>query len=774
MARIRVVIDEKTRWHPAGLDVWRVTNEDEYYAARRRIRDAMKGTQSVVVWVTNPQLGTWFNDLSEEEEVEIFVYNVLQQLADALGVSVDTLPLIVDEQLCEQQDLIARAHSNPPHQNESITSWVLRTTLGEPWGKPCVAPHTVGQALTALAKCHAISEGLERLVVKQLHKWSQGQVAPKMWAWLEEDCVRRARCILTCWATKGYGEVQRNWLAQEGYTPEETQSALQLLQEIDTLQIQREPSVSYRLRQIMKAELADCISHNGVRALQAATSRLQEEIMALMEYLTTRAEDGQLLSPDESDCISDWIKPCRSTAAGQQVHIMAQLLREASLPRPFPTHGEWQKIKQWLANSYLQAYQCRAVTFRLDEIDEYTAAFEEWLVSNYHQLHMQERIGPHRFINCLADRLKDGVVLLVIVDGVPYLAMQHLLHTMRNTQACAVHEEEMFLSLLPSTTAINKQCILTGELPDHVVTINQDVMAARFNITPQQVITTIIDDSTALANFVFSPEQLYIVHYRAVDQSLLHKPMTPLRRWTQAYVQMEKIGDALGKLFLNATEQGLGLWAGLISDHGWSELPTSAVGVEVPECLLHNIDHGRILLGRADKAYGWALESSKFFLCEPCTLAKGYQYFGRRPQGAVHGGATPQETAILGVWVTNTNVRTVSDLVVQVQDTVMRGHPDNPITLRIINPNEEPIEICEIRLPSFQAKKSFPVKVQRNGYCDLHALCDASSAREDDLILSGNIIWDIKGQRHIQPVVLRIPTMGAAKANRSFEDMFQV
>ncbi len=775
MARIKIVVDNKARWLSVGSHAWRVTNEDEYYAARRMIRDAINATGSIIVWVTNARFGRWFDDLYEEEEVELVTYDPRRELADALQLSVDELPLVVDEQLCEAHDLITEARRNPPHQGEGIVSWILRTLMGEPWGQSRLSFEAIGQVLTMLANDDAASDGLNRLVVQQLHRWSRGQVWPQVWAWLSEDCSRRARCLLACWATSGYGGVQRSWLTQEGYTPEETNSALQLLQAIDISRALVEPSVSHRLRQIMKAELADRLHRDGVPALEAARSHLHEEIIALTEYLRGRAADGKPLSSKESDRITDWVKPCQRTAGGQQAHIMTQLLRDASLPGQFPGQGDWHEVKQWLTDAYLPAYRSRAVTSRLNELSNYVMAFEEWFIDNYHRLHMQERIGPHRFADDIKGKLKHGAVLLLLMDGAPYPAMQHLLGKVRGEQALTVHEEQMFLALLPSTTTTNKQSILVGQLPDHAIAINEEVIATKFGISPQQVSMNVIDDPTALTNFAFLPGWLYVVHYRTIDQSYLHKPMAALKRWTESYLQMEKVGEVLRNLFTNATQQDLGLWVGCISDHGWSELPASASQIDIPETLLSNVNHGRVLTGIADEDYGWALEPSKFFITEACTLAKGYGYFGRCPQGAVHGGATPQEVATLGVWLANTELKTFQKLVLQVQDRVVPGVVDNQITLRIINPNEEPVQVHKVSVPCLSIEEpDWPVELAGGAHCDLCALCDASSVRADYLDLSGNVTWDSEGQRHTQSVALRVPTVRAAQTVKSFEDMFRV
>ena len=86
------------------------------------------------------------------------------------------------------------------------------------------------------------------------------------------------------------------------------------------------------------------------------------------------------------------------------------------------------------------------------------------------------------------------------------------------------------------------------------------------------------------------------------------------------------------------------------------------------------------------------------------TIATGYSYLGRRPHGAVHGGATPQETVVFGFWATTLSVTALADLGLTVTGTVRRAVKDNAVVVRLVNPNAEAVMVHRAVLHGLQIR----------------------------------------------------------------------
>jgi hypothetical protein len=250
--------------------------------------------------------------------------------------------------------------------------------------------------------------------------------------------------------------------------------------------------------------------------------------------------------------------------------------------------------------------------------------------------------------------------------------------------------------------------------------------------------------------------------------------MASLDRWLRAQSALRDLSRSLVQFVEDAERRGLRVWLGCANDHGWTELPSDAQPVLIPQELADRIAHGRLLKGIAEERYGLALDAAGFFLSEPCTIAAGYTYFGTRPHGAVHGGATPQEVAVSGWWATNAPLPKPLDLGVEIVGQIRRAVAANQAVLRLHNPNPAPIDVAVIDLKPLAIREpDLPLTITDGGTAEIEANCDASAAR-DTLQVAGKICWRWRGQSQSQSVRMQVATVGAAEADQGFEGMFDV
>jgi hypothetical protein len=779
MATLEIVLDRYRRYHSHGTSAFSVDTEGQYREARRAIRAALRSGDRLVVIVLNPKMATWFDDLKRDSRVEIIEYTARQQVAMVLGIMVSEMPELLTEELCESLDLAELAMSLPRQPGERVLSWVLRVVVGDPWGKNEIAPADICAALVALANCKAQLELISPLLAQQVGRWSQRGTWSTGWCWLQADWQHRARCLLVLMATGGYGEVSRQWLVQEEYHLDTIEQAAQVLEEgLLTPHVLSDIPISQRLSATMGIELRDRLTRDGVTALPPALLGLNHELQTVSQYLESRAEEGLPLSVEEASQLLDWIAPHASSGLGLRIKLMAQLLSSGDgfQPSPMPVADGWIAIERWLTDAYLPWYVLCAVTGKLEETTEHVAGFEKWLLENYRSLHMHKKLGPQQFLDGLHSWLEQGAVMVLLLDGAPHAALELIATDFCETDIL-LHDRTV-LALLPSVTRSNKPAILTGRLPDQASSTGAEQIARALGLDHHQVTVTRTKDLSKLGSLTPMKGELHIFDYHEIDEELLHKPMTPLRRWTECLLRAQAVADEVSALLKRAEDSGTSVWVGCISDHGWTELPQSACRVLVDEELTDCIQHGRVLKGTATPASGHALKAEQHFVEQDCTMATGYSYMGPRPRGAVHGGATAQEITVRGLWLTNSNRADMQDLMVQAVGPVIRRRGRNPVTLRITNPNSSPAKIESIDIMHIHTQQvSWPVGIPPHASAEMAVLVDASGFTDEQVQVEGTIVWllDVPtgATRHRQPARIVLTATGAALSNKAFDDMFR-
>lgn len=771
MDRLRILVDPAREAGLSRSEALEVVSEADYYRSRALLRDWRPGHAVQTIWVTSEAMVTRYDDLLTDHRFEVARYSTRSQLSEALGVAV--IPETIADAVIAKCDLVHVAQSQPLRDGESLEDWCLRVTLGPFWRAGPSVPGQLPGVLQSLCSRSPATDALQTLAAWRLRHLAAGRPEGAIWTWLAEEPFARARCLAACWAVQGYGEVGRQWVEQEQIGPEVVREAWQLVASLPADTRVADAVKSVALEAQMQHELAAQIKREGLLALRRSRACTRGEVLAAYRYACGRAADGHGLSAPEASTLASWAMQRSEDPVAQKLALVARLSSEVAMPEPLPQGANWQEVCAWLDgdSGYLAAYLSRAATGRLDETAPQVGAFEQWLCTSYHSLMTGTEVGLHWFGGSAAVANPDGVTILALLDGVPAPLGRYFRERLAGSGLVNIVSEGLRLSLLPTLTPTNRQCLISGRLPDQACNGGLADLCHLVGADGDEVRTLGKLDASVSAD----PGDVLFVHCRMVDENLLHKPMGNLDRWVQAHAALDGIAEGVCSFVRETKARNVPVLLGFVSDHGWTELPEGASVVAIPQELADQSTHRRVITGIADPSYGIPLPQHQYFLPADVTVASGYGCFGRRPHGAVHGGATPQETVVFGFWATTLPIAPMLDLGVCVAGVVRRAVRDNEVALKIANPNNEPVTVRRVALERISLSKSaLPVQIEPSAVVELPVLCDASGAT-GPVGVSGSVSWSTgSGRARRQSVAMSVATTGAAETDSRFESMFDM
>lgn len=768
MPRIRIVLDQ----HGLGsapTDAFKVSSEAEYFESRRHIREALGSDTETVLWVTGEALACRYDDLLSSSNVTVERYSPRRELERLLEAS---LPPELTDQMVADCRLAQLARRKGRFAQESVHAWCLRVLAADDL-QSAITPDDIPRVLSCLLSIQQEHANAEPLVSGALRQWQASASVGRLHEWLSRRPFRNLRLLICTWASRGYAERQLQWLTQEGYGVAEVQEAQEFAALIPEDCLLPEQGLPHGLRSILVAELTNGLRSDFGGPLAAAVAHTRAEQEAVLRHLTQRADQGHGLSQSDAQAVTRWVERSPQGELRSKTVLAAELLTERELPEPLDPAADLHYVRYWLAKRYIPAYYSRAVTGRLGETQSAVESFESWLVNNYQTAVVGA--GVHTFAADLAEKLRDAAVWLVLLDGVPYGLVERL-HALLAAEAGPPPPDCCcYFSLLPSTTRVNQPAMIYARLADQAGETNGNRIAEAWRVPADRVKFDEINLDNAMQTWPTARGHLSVLRYRYVDERLLHEPATPLERWTSAWVAIEKLAASLRGAIQNARHDNVSLWLGCVSDHGWTELPAEADVRQLPDELAKLEDHRRVLWRVGDEQYGHVLQADMHYLTENCTIARAYTCFQRRAQGAVHGGATPQEVTCGGFWLTTRAARQIYEppaLRLEIVGDVMRRRQQNPVSLRLHNPTETEARVSAIWLGGIAVAEGFPLAVEPHGWAELPANVDASAVDEPMLSVEVTVRWAQHSSSYDQRLNLQVPTRGAATRSKEFEDMF--
>lgn len=777
MAGITIVLDPDERWgHSADEHVIGIRTQQDVVTARRALQEYGVSGKPIVIQVINQALLVRFDDLRDQEQVDFLKIEERTLLARLIGLPPNALPPFMTAAVISDLKLTSHIQAKPPELNEEPAVWALRVAIGRVWTQQRIGGSDILAALCELSE-QKETNGLRELLQWRLRKLAEADDWRELLNWLVAAPVRRARCFIAAWTSRHYGDAAVLWLQDEEYARDEIKQARNLCAD-DALAKPMQLSCAYALSQEFQKQLAagiaDSFAERGVQALEMVRAYTSAELHAVAELLQERAESGQLLGDGDAEIIQEWLRPCRSSRQVARISRLSALLRYEKTVVNFPTSEDWRTMRTWLTRDYMPSYRAHAVAGNIHDLTTVTADYEAWFVRHYSELHMASEAGLRHFSDDVAERLEYSAVLIVLLDGVPYPALKYLNDTVGCSDNVRQVREAIHVSLAPSTTPLNKAALLQSCMPDGAhAEVSEEHIASLLQIGEDRVELSVTDSSDLIQADKLGAGHIYVIHYRSVDATCLHQPMASWQRWEKCYRLLDEVAASICQIMVRCDERGLITWIGCVSDHGWTELPRDEEWVALPVDLADRVHHGRVINGVADARYGWPLDATGWLLDEDCTVARGYTHFSSRPHGAVHGGITPQETVVLGTWFSNYAADAFEDLVATVSGEVKRGHGDEPISVKIVNPNTETITVNALSFAQMRfSDEALPMQIRPVSTIVLSGWADASRVRETLLRICGEIHWECGGRQKRQTIEVVILTKGAASSVTSFDNMF--
>lgn len=766
MPDIRVILDPAAQADLVADRIVRVATEADYWQARKDLRVCMEREQAIVVWVTSPALISRFDDLKVLEGVEVVDYDLRHELSQLLNF--DDLPALFTDTLIGDLGLTGLARTSPPDSGELALTWVLRRLSAEFWGHSRPSDADVCAVLQLLAATPPMPAALQPIVAARIQEWARLDSSRALWQWLREDSIRKARCLAHVYATRGYGPIADQWLQQEGITNDESADAVPQLQFCAPFLRFSEGLLSRPLRQLMSLRVQALFEENGAAAADAVMIGSPEELQCVEQYLARCADEGRALSPGDVAHLERVIGRLPESPQTRRLARATTWLVDQPLPSLLPPAADWFATQHWLESEYFPSCIARSLGPRLLETEEAATSFEDWLLSNYQPMMNMGQTGVHTF--CCTPPLDQNkqAMLVVLVDGVPAFLMREFARQLVSRAGLHLTRDGLRLSLLPTRTAQNRRGILSGRLPDQSGAAEPSAVAELVGASPTsvQVVSVVSDVQT------IEPGQVVFCHHRLVDEQWLHKPHKPLARWLGVMEVLDDLAGRLASICALAREGNTELLLGCVSDHGWTEIPPGPA-VPLSDEQSARVSHGRVLDGLADPMFGRPLDRHTFYLDEDSTIASGYTVLGRRPKGAVHGGATPQEAVVYGFWASTTAQASAQDLGIEISGDIRRAVGDNPVTVRIANSNAFPVVVTGVHLSALMVDPGrLPLAVAGGDFGHLPGNCTCEGFG-NMIALRGYIEWTPEdGSTRRQPVSIELPTTGAAQTDEAFESMF--
>lgn len=769
MPRVRVILDPRAEAAVEGDTVLRVTDDASYWQARRVLRSCMEQGTDALIWVTAPALLGRFDDLRVLDGVEVTQFDSRRELARILGHL--ELPTLLTDELIRDLGLQQLAQTAPPIAGEAPTTWVLRTMFGEAWGRARPAQADASQVLQSLAGSDVIPQQVVPIISARMLDWVTVEPLGRLWRWLAEDPLRRARWYVHVAATRGYGDAASQWLQQEGVAPDQAAEAAQQIVATESSVAIPVGLLSRKLRQLMEMRLESLLKQEGVPAVDAVMVGTPEELYQVAQYLAQTAGAGKALTAADAACLKSLVARLPDSREARRITRIAVWLAERPLPSSLVMDADWPHVEHWLETEYLPAYVSYCLTGRIAATRGAAISFEAWLLSHYQVLVGEGRVGLHNFACGVPRADARHAVLVILLDGAPAPLVRAFSDELLQHTPLSLARDGLMLSLLPTRTAQNRRSLLSGRLPDQASQAGVHDLAGLFGTGAQsaRAVSTLTDIRT------LQPGEVIFCHYRTIDEDWLHRPHGDLARWLGAAEALDELLGQLEGVVTLAADADTELLIGCVSDHGWSEVPRDAVPLQIPDGLADRVSHGRVLDQHLDAALGNPLERHLYYLEEDCTIASGYTVLGRRPQGAVHGGATPQEAVVYGFWASTIGQPTADELGLEISGTIRRAVATNPVQVTISNPNPEPVTVSAVALAGLWMESgALPITVDGGRSQQVPADCPCPG-QDRSIALRGTIEWTPRdGARRRQVVGIVLPTVGAAESDQAFEDMFKI
>lgn len=754
-----------------------VEEPSHYEACLKSIQACAESHQKLRIFVRNPGIYGWFDSIPKKYGGVLRIKDPLRELSALMNNA--SLPgfLKKSPELIVKLRLIEKVSASPRKEGETFDSWMMRLLLGPIWSnEELIADEQVTAVLNWYLDESNVSlhPAIIELTNKRLDRWIENSpVGAAVFRWMRSDPFKRSRMLaweqlLITYPRNRIGE----WLQYEGVWAVLSQFPDRhriMPQWSDRPSTQLPPAIANTVRDFLREEWEN---RSPLSSLSHMSGKLDLEINFISERLRLQLLKGEAIDQLLYDRLSE------VTHSNPQVMGLAKDLVLAPAPAPLNDQADVLEVRGWLREQYLPFYRSCSLLKQLESTFEPVAAFQSWLKQNYPKLLVSGHGMAYRQTQVLKEKLKDNVILLVVVDGLDYLTAEvDLLPALMEKGLFPEEDILPYFTFLPSETPIAKPALLRGKMPSQIPEENptaayySNLVQEAFSLDPHMVRAATSKDMS-FEELVSEPAQLYLYLDNHLDADLLHAIFPPAIRKKKYSEHIKHL--ALALIEADALYEGLfgkKLNIVITSDHGYTEIPENINVVPVSgksKCRSAFLAEESFPTGKC-----WELAPEDLFgLRKRMAIPWGYDCFGSRPKGAVHGGATPQEMAVPWVAVSRSRPTPLVPLGLSLEGVIHRRQEGNPLVLRVSNPNPHWVKVLQIQIPSITFDGPVQLDVGPHAVKTVQCQFDASDVTTNFVEISGNYSMQRMGEKRTEQITLHVETTGAMSSE--FDDDFDV
>lgn len=768
---------------PFGLEsdesAYVITRAEQFPEVRLKVRESMRASRPYRMIVRQASLWDWFADIRLDPTVAVRRRDPVGELREKLNLVALPQWLVAEPRLIVEWKLLEQAGSK--HVNQSVDDWVRVVRLGSLWGKKMLLPDDVP---VLLREIHELSwtelhPRLQTLIREKVTDWSQDSHLGPFLKWLNQGNLQEyARAFDYAQRVVGYPhERVSTWLGACGLTE------LARLQDWSGWASRLAPSlipneaVPQQINAAVRRYIIDYVAGQP-EALETVAKQMSGRIPGERSALT------HLLTSWEGPITRDTVFALMQSFHGDQLVATAAEYVEVPEPLPLPEDGAPEEVLQWVRHQYTPFSRWTRAVGKPELTGPHAATFERWFFTKATQLDpIQYSVyGLVDYVETLAE----PAVLIVLIDGMGLEWVPDLMQELKKSNLHPVKPVHSRFTILPSITEYAKPALIRGQEPRQMqgYAANTEgyrtLLSARLHGKNVQVINE-ADRATDLVELVArevhagSAPSYYLYLANQLDQ-ILHRPATERQRRNRARSYLidtcKRVREACDNYALVTNRKLTVVFA---ADHGHTILPPTGRALEIPEG--GEVTHSRAV--KLPAGTQTTLEGARYLdaetwgLAEPFLVAEGHNYFGNRPPGTVHGGMLPEEVVIPVVTVQPglTVQDAITDPLIAVKGRVLRNRASSRVQIRIENPNEETVFVCQLVISHATGLPSI-VEVPAHGSQEIEAVLDSRGLR------SGLVRLDAKYSLRCQDrevgarsCVVPLEVRGAA-AETSLDDLF--
>ncbi len=715
--------------------------------------------------VRNPAIFHWFDSPARQFDCQIIKLNPVTELKKLIKQSNIPANLNKNPQWILELSLLDKAKNQSILHNENSLRWLQRVLIGEVWQYENLDTNNdfdfnISNLISWLSihKTNNLHPFIETLIINQLTVWGENHPdKADLFKWLVHDPFSRSKMIIWEQYLDRYPLNKiAGWFQHDNIW--HTLNLLPNRKKYISL-IHKPLQLPENISIFVKEFLEEQWNISPIDALSFINANLEVERIFLANKLRFYLHQGISLGKDVYDKI---VEISDKHKLIDLIDLAKQLIpaKEPSLIDPYDSI---ERIQQWLKNEYLPFYRSSALLKKLEQTTPYIDTFQEWLKINYPDMLISGKAMAYSQIYKLKPKSAESPILIYLCDGLDYLsAEEELLPDFESMGAYCENALLPHFAFLPTETFIAKPTVVCGLLNSQIPQEQPDslfyhkLLQSALGLNEDDI-RSATDKDASIQELIQEPARVYLFLDNQLDREYLHSGLSPYIRIKKYAAHLKKQAKAIidaNKFIKKQYDKDLLVL--ICSDHGYTELPQNLdiINIEsTSKTKTRSIFYSDIVstsdsptnnvkyIGdKINNKNMWRLKAGLFGLNKDMVVPDGYKCFFKRPKGAVHGGATPQEIAVPWFLINFQKQESAKAPIISIQGEIFRRRKENELIVTIANINNYQISIVDIiikaqtEIMDFQTQ--FPFQIEQQEFIKLKASFNA--VKVNDMVIEFN------------------------------------